>query len=136
MPFKMEFWVNSHYSQEGEDILLNKIFSGKKEGFYIDIGAHHPKRFSNTYLFYQKGWQGINVDCMPGSMKLFKKLRPRDINLELGVSENESEKDYYVFNDTALNSFSKEHSEKLSQAENPYYIKKSSKFIQCLLVKF
>ena len=56
-------------------------------------------------------------------MKLFKKLRPRDINLELGVSENESEKDYYVFNDTALNSFSKEHSEKLSQAENPYYIK-------------
>lgn len=61
---------------------------------------------------------------MPESMKLFNKLRPRDINLELGVAENESVNDYYVFNETALNSFSKEHSEKISLAENSYYIKK------------
>ena len=35
---------------------------------------------------------------MPESMKLFNKLRPRDINLELGVAENENVIDYYVFN--------------------------------------
>lgn len=61
---------------------------------------------------------------MPESMKLFNKLRPRDINLELGVAENENVIDYYVFNETALNSFLKEHSERISLAENSYYIKK------------
>jgi len=122
--FRWNPWVNSSYSQEGEDILLKRIFNTQKNGFYVDIGAHHPKRFSNTYLFYQRGWQGINVDCMPESMKLFDKLRPRDINLELGISKNESVNDYYVFNDSALNSFSKKHSEEMDQADNPYYIKK------------
>ncbi len=116
-------WVNNSYSQEGEDILLKKIFHQKKKGFYVDIGAHHPKRFSNSYLFYQNGWQGINIDCMPGSMKSFHKYRPRDINLELGVAENEDINDYYVFNETALNSFSKKHSDKIDQGDNPYFIK-------------
>ena len=38
------------YSQEGEDMILNRIFEGKREGFYVDIGAHHPSRFSNTNM--------------------------------------------------------------------------------------
>ena len=49
-------FANVSYSHEGEDIVLSNLFSGKKQGFYIDVGAHHPKRFSNTYLFYKKGW--------------------------------------------------------------------------------
>ncbi|MEA2065142.1 MAG: SAM-dependent methyltransferase, partial [Patescibacteria group bacterium] len=36
------------YSQEGEDMILKRIFESQKNGFYIDVGAHHPKRFSNT----------------------------------------------------------------------------------------
>jgi hypothetical protein len=32
-------------------MILHRIFYGKKNGFYVDIGAHHPKRFSNTYFF-------------------------------------------------------------------------------------
>ena len=63
---------------------LKKNFSKSLDTF-IDVGAHHPMRFSNTYLFYKKKWKGINIDPLPGSMKLFNKLRPRDINLELGV---------------------------------------------------
>lgn len=62
----------------------SKSFRKKKIGFYVDVGAHHPMRFSNTYFFYRMGWSGINIDAMPGSMKEFKKYRRRDINLELG----------------------------------------------------
>lgn len=44
------------YSQEGEDMILSYIFTQKDTtGFYVDVGAHHPKRFSNTYFFYEKG---------------------------------------------------------------------------------
>lgn len=57
--------------QEGEAILLKKIFTTKKikEGFYDDIGAHHPFRYSNTYIFYQIGWRGINIEPNKKVMK-------------------------------------------------------------------
>lgn len=100
------------YSQEGEDLILQRIFGDKKIGFYVDVGAHHPKRFSNTYLFYKKGWRGINIDAMPGSMKAFEKERPEDINLEVGISKVSNELDYYMFNEPALNTFSKIEAEK------------------------
>lgn len=103
-----DLYAVKSYAQEGEDIILKRIFGNKQHGFYIDVGAHHPKRFSNTYIFYKAGWSGINIDAMPGSMKAFDKLRPRDINVETPVSDKEEELEYYIFNDTALNGFSKE----------------------------
>lgn len=107
-----------HFSQEGEDILLDRYFNYKKEGFYIDIGAHHPTRFSNTFLFYQRGWRGINIDAMPGSMKPFQELRPKDINIECPISNQEEELTFYIFNEPALNTFSKEEAEKKDGLRN------------------
>lgn len=93
------------YSQEGEDLILNRIFEHQKEGFYVDVGAHHPFRFSNTYLFYKKGWRGINLDAMPDSMKPFNKYRKRDINLEIPVGRDGEKLNYCIFNEFALNTF-------------------------------
>lgn len=93
------------YSQEGEDLILNRLFANKDKGFYIDIGAHHPYRFSNTYLFYLNGWTGINIDAMPGSMTPFKSKRPKDINLEVPILDKEGIMTYYQFNEPALNGF-------------------------------
>ncbi len=100
---------NLSFSQEGEDMILSRLFEGKnKEGFYVDVGAHHPQRFSNTYYFYLRGWRGINIDPLPGSMKKFKDIRPFDINIECAIYENEEELIYYQFNEPALNTFTKE----------------------------
>jgi len=103
---------NLSYSQEGEDMILARIFGEKKNGFYIDVGAHHPTRFSNTYLFYLKGWRGINIDAMPLSMKEFEKVRPEDINIEYPISDKEEVIKYYIFNEPALNTFSRSESQK------------------------
>lgn len=94
------------YSQEGEDLILADFFENKKNGFYIDVGAYHPFRFSNTYLFYKKGWRGINIDATPDSMNLFEKYRPRDINIETAISNRNEKIKYFVFDEPALNSFS------------------------------
>lgn len=110
------------YSQEGEDMILRRIFEGKSVGFYVDVGAHHPKRFSNTYFFYQRGWTGINIDAMPGSMKFFNKLRNKDINLEIPISNNEQVLTFFSFNEPAFNSFSEELSRQ-RDGENGYFIK-------------
>jgi len=93
------------FSQDGEDIVIAELFGDKSEGLYVDVGAHHPQRFSNTYFFYLKGWSGINIDAMPGSMKIFDALRPRDINLEIPISDKSEILTYYEFDEPVLNSF-------------------------------
>jgi FkbM family methyltransferase len=101
-------YLNISYSQEGEDMVLYRTFEALDKGYYIDVGAHHPIRFSNTYKFYKMGWRGINIDAMPGSMVPFTSARPLDINLEIPVSGKPETLPFYIFNETALNTFSKE----------------------------
>lgn len=72
-------------------MILSRFFEQKRTGFYVDVGAHHPTRFSNTYLFYLRGWHGVNVDAMPGSMAEFRRLRPRDLNIEALISSTPGE---------------------------------------------
>lgn len=93
------------YGQDGEDLVLDRFLEHQLEGFYVDVGAHHPVRFSNTYLFYRRGWRGINIDAEPGSMQSFRKLRSRDINIECGVAGHGGLMTYFRFNEPALNTF-------------------------------
>jgi hypothetical protein len=110
------------YSQEGEDRILARLFAETphRTGFYVDVGAHDPMRFSNTYLFYRQGWHGVNIDATPGSMQPFEKHRPRDTNVETGIGSDETTAPFYMFNEPALNSFDKELSE--SRNIDPYKI--------------
>ena len=116
-----EDYALKSYSQEGEDLILRRLFEKQQSGFYVDVGAHHPKRFSNTYFFYKLGWNGINIDAMPDSMKLFERIRPRDINIEKAVSDKKQVLTYYAFNEPALNGFSKELSKERDGKGN-YFI--------------
>lgn len=93
------------YSQEGEDMILNRIFEGKTNGFYVDIGAHHPRRFSNTHFFYKRGWSGINVEPNPDIVRAFSMERTRDKNIQCGISIDDGLLNYYHFSDAALNTF-------------------------------
>ncbi|WP_224998108.1 FkbM family methyltransferase [Cesiribacter sp. SM1] len=103
-----------YFSQGGEDAILQALFhkklSRKDKGFFIDVGAYHPYKHSNTYFFYINGWRGINIDARPGSMKSFNKVRPKDVNLEVGVSEENGTLTYYFISESStMNSFSKDN---------------------------
>ena len=111
-----DIWGRTIYSQDGEDVVLySYIMNGKSsdyKGFFVDVGALRPQRYSNTFIFYKMGWNGINIDGTPGSMAKFNEERPRDINIEAVVSDNNSEKvSYYIFEESALNCFNKECAE-------------------------
>ncbi len=116
-------YLNESYSQEGEDNVLNRIFEHQKDGFFVDVGAHHPIRFSNTYKFYKIGWRGINIDAMPGSMEPFKAIRPEDVNLEVPVSDVEEDAKFYIFNEPAINTFSEQNARELTETTS-YKIEK------------
>jgi GR25 family glycosyltransferase involved in LPS biosynthesis len=94
-------------SQEGEDILLRRLLKWHyhKPGFYVDVGAHDPIRFSNTYHFYLNGWKGINIDPKKGMKSCFDSIRPNDTNLEIGISDKETLLTYYQFKEPAFNTF-------------------------------
>ena len=106
--FYFDGFAIKSYAQEGEDIVLKRIFSGQSTGFYVDVGAHHPMRFSNTYSFYKLGWSGINIEPNPNSFNLFTKYRSRDINLNYGIAKNKGNLEYYMFDEPALNTFDAE----------------------------
>jgi len=101
------------FSQSGEDMVIRSLNRWKKEGFFVDIGAHHPIRFSNTFYFYLEGWTGINVDPIPGIMDLFNEIRPRDINLEIAVGK-EGVSEFYQFEEGAYNTFDKKIAENMT----------------------
>jgi FkbM family methyltransferase len=93
------------YSQEGEDLILQRIFHDIPNGYYVDVGAHHPWRFSNTYLFYRRGWTGINIEPNPSVQPWFAAHRPRDINLQCAISDVDGILTYHLFDEPALNTF-------------------------------
>lgn len=96
------------YSQEGEDRVVSFVLGAPSQGFYVDVGAHHPQRFSNTYAFYLRGWRGINIEARPGAMREFNQVRPRDINVEAAISAETQSLTYFEFDEPALNTFSEE----------------------------
>lgn len=91
------------YAQEGEDIVLSRLLGGDAKGFYVDVGAHHPVRYSNTFRFYRRGWRGLNIDARPGMKALFDAARPRDINVECAVGPRAGEAVFFRFEEEAVN---------------------------------
>ena len=92
-----KFLKNGSQFQEDKFILQN--FPEKFKGSYLDIGCFHPTRHNNTYSLYKKGWKGINIDMNPLSIELFNFCRSRDTNLNLAISNDNSEKTVYFLGD-------------------------------------
>lgn len=66
-----------YYSQSGQDQYLNeKIFQGKRNGVFVDIGAHDGVTLSNTFFFESElGWSGICVEPIPVIFQQLEKNR-------------------------------------------------------------
>ena len=83
------------YTPNFEDVLLRRCFAKISDGFYVDIGAHHPLNASVTKWLYDCGWSGINVEPGDGIVAL-REQRPRDINLEMAVSDRIGKATFWV----------------------------------------
>ena len=124
---KKEF-RRSSYSQNGEDLIIKFIFQALNinNPSYIDIGAHHPWNISNTALFYNSGSRGINIEPNPSLFLNFQKFRKDDINLNIGIGDQEMELDFHIISAPTLSTFSSKEAEKYLKEGN-YYIKEVKK---------
>lgn len=114
-------WIRKSYSQRFEDFLIDRILGFKDTGFYIDVGAYDPDRFSNTKRFYRRGWKGINIEPHIYNYKKFVKKRLRDVNLNIGVSDRPEKILFFHFIPETLSTFSKE--EAFRYREQGYMLK-------------
>ena len=115
-----DFMVNTNFdipikyswSQAAEDIALISIPDFPKVGKYLDVGANHPIRFSNTNLLYKLGWNGINIEPNPNLLKVLEKERPRDFNVQATIGKK-SQKIMYFFSEDALSTADEERATSL-----------------------
>jgi FkbM family methyltransferase len=97
-----KFEHGTYYSENYEDYILGYIFKDITKGFYIDVGANDPNTDNVTRYFYERGWNGINIEP---NVDLFKKIvhyRPRDSNYNVGISNNEGMMTFYKQTDSGL----------------------------------
>ena len=104
---KFDYPFQVSWSQGGEDIGLGMVFRGMKNGRYVDVGAHHPSRFSVTRKLRATGWTGINIDANPELIAAFEKDRPDDINLWNCIG-NQPQYEFTVFKDPAISTVNKD----------------------------
>jgi FkbM family methyltransferase len=118
------------YAQSGEDVLMAYLcerFSISKPS-YLDIGCWAPIEQNNTYLFYRLGGRGVLIEPNPAFADLIRKERPEDKFLGVGIGiDDATEADYYMFNQSPLNTFDPEQVERLKVSDPNVILEKTIK---------
>jgi FkbM family methyltransferase len=108
------------YAQNGEDVVLDRLFPRGIAGFYIDVGAHDPTHLSVTRHFYDLGWHCINVEPASVAFERLSAVRTRDININSGVSDEEGKLTFYESSpESGLSTFDQAQAESHMEAGTP-----------------
>ena len=124
------FFKKKSYAMDGEDIAIDLFNKKKNNGFYVDVGAHHPIQRNNTHLLFKKGWEGINIDVNQFSIDLFNFLRPNDLNLQVAVSDKEGEISFFY-----QKKFSQLNTTDKKIAEENFHGKFQERKVKCQTIK-
>lgn len=101
------------HAQTGQDVLVDFLLkrhgiiprAGAFSGFYVDLGCAYPIKGSNTYFFYERGWEGLCVDANPDAEAEFVRVRPRDRFLNTGVGGEGGSMEFFLFENPQHNTF-------------------------------
>ena len=91
-----QYFNRKSYSQYGEDKVL-RVLLPEKFGTYLDIGSGHPKRNSNTFWFYRRGWRGILVEPLLSLDRASRSASPRDRHFQCIIGEKGTQS-FWEFN--------------------------------------
>ena len=140
--YKEKYYIKRKtYAQQGEDLFIFNYMKKKKivNGTYVDIGAFHPIKYSNTCLLFNNGWSGLNIDLNQTAIDYFDIVRPKDNNICCAIS-NKEEKIKVFINSifSPINTINKKHAKKfnfVSKNELSYTVK-AKKFNSICKKKF
>ena len=118
--YKEKYYIKRKtYAQQGEDLFIFNYMKKKKivNGTYVDLGAFHPIKYSNTCLLFNNGWSGLNIDLNQTAIDYFDIVRPQDNNICCAIS-NKEEKIKVFINSifSPINTINKKHAKKFNFA--------------------
>ena len=93
-------WIS--YAQNFEDVMLLRALKNVQSGFYIDVGAQHPRIDSVSRAFYDRGWRGIHVEPVPVYAALLRADRPDETVIQAMLGKQSGEAPFYVIRETGL----------------------------------
>lgn len=68
--------VQVNFSQLHQDMFVLSMLDGKRDGAYLEIGAHEPVFISNTYLLESVfGWKGVGIELDAQMVERHRGLR-------------------------------------------------------------
>jgi FkbM family methyltransferase len=66
------------FSRNAEEWIIRDFFGDRRNGVFLDVGAHHYRDENNTYfLESQLGWRGIAIDAQEEFARDYTAHRPR-----------------------------------------------------------
>jgi FkbM family methyltransferase len=101
----MTFAVET-FSQFGEDVLVWEFFGRKTDGFFVEVGANAPVRFSQTWLLEKNGWRGILVEPLPAKCDALRAARKnsRVFQVAVGAPDQRGFAQFHVATDDMFSS--------------------------------
>lgn len=102
-PFRERYGPH-HQSENQEEWFIRDFFADRRGGFFVDVGANHPKNYSKTwYLEKQLGWAGIAIDPLREFEAAYGIERPATRFRSLFVSDRSDQvANLYVIDDNTL----------------------------------
>lgn len=83
-----------YVSQAGQDVVVDRLFGGKRDGTFVDIGGYDGSTGSNTlFLELWRGWSGVLVEPVPAQLTRARALR-RCPCIGVAVSDREGEAEF------------------------------------------
>ena len=84
------------YAQNMEDMHLEQVFAGEPKGFYIDVGGGHPVADNVSFRSYLAGWHGLVIEPQAALHRLYGRIRPRDIALDVLVGREAGQASFHA----------------------------------------
>lgn len=67
---------NLKYGNSDQENFVIKILNKKRNGYYVELGANHPKEGSNTYYLEKEfDWKGVSFEVLPEYHSLHSEAR-------------------------------------------------------------
>ncbi len=77
----------SRNSEHYEEWIVRDFFNDQRGGVFVDVGANHHQRFSNTYFLETSlGWSGVAIEPQSQFADGYAKFRPKTTFVPLFVS--------------------------------------------------
>ncbi len=86
-----------------EDGFISQFFGRGYNGYFVDIGAHDGRSYSNSRPLWEEGWSGMLIEPDPDTFKKLLENYPSKERLEFinaAICETNGPIDFYQHSDT------------------------------------